>query len=162
VEITDIRIRLVSSKDEKLKAFACVSLDGCFVIRDIKIISRPGGIFVAMPSRKLTSPCACCNAKNHLRAKYCNNCGSRLAAPEAAVNGRGRAKLYADIAHPITQHCREAFHARILAAYQEELSCAAQPGYKPQSLPGELDVVGIDVVDDYAIEEEAGSPEPPG
>jgi stage V sporulation protein G len=160
VEITDIRIRLVTSKDEKLKAFACVSLDGCFVIRDIKIISRPGGVFVAMPSRKLTFCCARCSTKNHLRAKYCNTCGSRLAAPGTAVNGRGRAKLYADVAHPITQECREAFHRKVLAAYQEEVARAAQPGYTPQAMPGELDAVGIDSLDDYGLEEEAGAPEP--
>jgi len=161
VDITDVRIRLVSSKDEKLKAFACVALDGCFVIRDIKIISRRDGLFVAMPSRKLSFPCPRCNAKNHLRAKFCNNCGGRLAVPSTAVNGRGRAKLYADVAHPITQDCRESFHKRVLAAYEEELARSRQPGYTPQVLPVDVDSAGVEDLDGFGPDEELGTPEPP-
>lgn len=131
VEITAVRIRLVNSKDNKLRAFACVSVDNSFVIRDIKVISRPNGLFVAMPSRKLTFCCQRCNSKNHLRSKYCNTCGTRLSAPHAALNGRGRVKLYADVAHPITPECREHFHQKVLAAYEEELARSAQPGYQP-------------------------------
>ena len=131
MEITAVRIRLVSFKDNKLQAFACVALDGCFVIRDIKVISRPNGLFVAMPSRKLTFCCQRCAAKNHLRAKYCNACGARLSSPRTALNGRGRAKLFADVAHPITPECRELFHQKVLAAYQEELDRSRQPGYQP-------------------------------
>jgi stage V sporulation protein G len=137
VEITAVRIRLVHSRDNKLKAFACVSLDGSFVIRDIKVIARPSGLFVAMPSRKLTFCCPRCNSKNHLRAKYCNNCGARLSSPRAALNGRGRVKLYADVAHPITPDCREDFHKMVIAAYEEELAKSQQPGYQGRPLDDE-------------------------
>jgi stage V sporulation protein G len=161
VDITDVRIRLVNSKDEKLKAFACVALDGSFVIRDIKIISRRDGLFVAMPSRKLSFCCPRCNTKNHLRAKFCNTCGGRLTVPSTAVNGRGRAKLYADVAHPITQDCRESFHKKILAAYEDELARSRQPGYAPQPLPVEIDSAGLDDLDGFAGDEELGSAEAP-
>jgi stage V sporulation protein G len=147
VEITDVRIRLVAGKDEKLRAFACVALDGCFVVRDIKIISKPNGLFVAMPSRKLTFCCPRCNTKNHLRAKFCSTCGGRLPASNAATNGRGRAKLFADVAHPITQECRERFHRKILAAYEEELARSQQPGYTPQTLPDEADPGNLEYLD---------------
>ena len=45
------------------------------------------GLFVAMPSRKMSDHCNKCGGKNHLRAKYCNNCGGQL--PEGR---RGRAR----------------------------------------------------------------------
>ncbi len=50
MEITEIRISLRS--DNKLKAFASITLDNMFVIRGLKIIEGAKGVFVAMPSRK--------------------------------------------------------------------------------------------------------------
>lgn len=50
MEITEIRITL--RDDEKLKAFASITLDNMFVIRGLKIIDGSGGTFVAMPSRQ--------------------------------------------------------------------------------------------------------------
>ena len=50
VEITEVRISL--KEDDKLKAFASVTFDDCFVVRGLKIIAGNGGMFVAMPSRK--------------------------------------------------------------------------------------------------------------
>jgi stage V sporulation protein G len=147
VEITDVRIRLMDGKDEKLRAFACVAFDGCFVVRDIKIIGKPNGLFVAMPSRKLTFSCPQCNTKNHLRSKFCCTCGGRLPATNAAADGRGRAKLYADVVHPITQECRERFQRRILAAFEEELARSRQPGYKPEMLPEGADPAGVEYPD---------------
>ncbi len=50
MEITEIRISL---RDEsKLKAFVSITLDNCFVIRGLKVISGTNGTFIAMPSRK--------------------------------------------------------------------------------------------------------------
>jgi stage V sporulation protein G len=50
MKITEIRIAL--RDDEKLKAFVSITLDGCFVVRGLKIIRGNKGLFVAMPSRK--------------------------------------------------------------------------------------------------------------
>ncbi|MCK4235762.1 MAG: septation regulator SpoVG [Candidatus Krumholzibacteria bacterium] len=50
MKITEIRISL--RDDNKLKAFASITLDDCFVIRGLKIIEGAKGTFVAMPSRK--------------------------------------------------------------------------------------------------------------
>lgn len=152
MEITAVRVRLAKSKDDKLKAYACVMLDECFVVRDVKVISHPGGLFVAMPSRKLLFSCQQCRTRNYLRAKYCNNCGSRLTAPAETLNGRGRAKLYADVAHPITPACRELFHKAVIAAYDQELARSSQPGYVPDRFDEDLE----------AAESDGGSPEDPG
>lgn len=50
MEITEIRISL--HDDNKLKAFASITFDDCFVVRGLKIIEGAKGTFVAMPSRK--------------------------------------------------------------------------------------------------------------
>jgi stage V sporulation protein G len=39
--------------EEKLKAFATVTFDHCFVVRNMKIISSTKGMILCMPSRKL-------------------------------------------------------------------------------------------------------------
>ncbi len=49
--ITDIRIRFID-KEGKLKAVASITIDGVFVVHDIKIIEGEKGMFIAMPSRK--------------------------------------------------------------------------------------------------------------
>lgn len=52
MEITEVKVYPVRQKDDKLKAFVTIVLDGCFVVRDLKIIQGNSGLFVAMPSRK--------------------------------------------------------------------------------------------------------------
>ena len=41
----------------------------------------------------------------------------------------GRAKLHADIAHPINSTCREYIQSAIIKAFQEERERSKQPGY---------------------------------
>lgn len=53
MNITDVRVRKISS-DGKLKAVASITLDGEFVVHDIKIIEGDKGPFIAMPSRKMS------------------------------------------------------------------------------------------------------------
>lgn len=131
MEITEVRIKLIGRRSDKLRAFCSVTFDNAFVIRDLKIIEGQKGAFVAMPSRKVCERCAKCGCKNHLRAKFCNDCGGRL--PDAAPpgDGDGRVKLHADIAHPINAAAREAVQKRILVAYTEEVEKSKLPGYKP-------------------------------
>ena len=52
MKINDVRIRLISKEDSKLKAVASIVIDDCFVIHDIKVLEGTQGYFVAMPSRK--------------------------------------------------------------------------------------------------------------
>ena len=51
MEVTDVRIKLANN-DSKLKAYASIVLDDCFVMRDLKVINGSRGFFVAMPSKK--------------------------------------------------------------------------------------------------------------
>lgn len=52
MNITDIRIRLVTKEDSKLKAVASFTIDNIFVIHDVKIIEGSNGNFIAMPSKQ--------------------------------------------------------------------------------------------------------------
>ncbi len=129
MEITEVRIKLMEEPGERLKAFCSITFDNCFVVRDLKIIDGSNGPFVAMPSRKLTTHCPGCGMKNHLRAQYCNQCGKRLSDARAPKDADGRAKLYADIAHPINSDCREMIQEIVISEFYEEIERAKQPGY---------------------------------
>jgi stage V sporulation protein G len=64
-----------------------------------------------------------------LRARFCNQCGGKLDEDRAVRDADGRAKLHADIAHPINSSCREIVQSAILQAYREEKDRSRQPGY---------------------------------
>jgi stage V sporulation protein G len=131
VVITEVRIKLMedNNENERLQAFCSVTFDDAFVVRDLKIIEGTKGSFVAMPSRKLTDRCPGCGSKNHLRARFCNQCGSKLDEDRATRDADGRVKLHADIAHPINSACREVIQSAVLKAYQMERERSRQPGY---------------------------------
>ena len=129
MNITEVRIKLMEEQGDRLRAFCSITFDDCFVIRDLKIIEGSSGPFVAMPSRKLTSHCPQCGSKNHLRAGYCNQCGLRLKEDQFVREQDGRAKLYADIAHPINSACREMIQQRVIEEFHEEIERSKSPGY---------------------------------
>ncbi len=140
MQVSEVRIKIVENNNDRLKAFCSLTFDDMFVVRDLKIIEGANGIFVAMPSRKLTDHCPSCRAKNHIRSKYCNDCGERLGAMSRDRNGQ-RIKLHADIAHPINAQCREVIQTAVLQAYDEEYERSQQPGYISPSLDFEDDYV---------------------
>ena len=127
--ITEVRIKLCEANSERLLAFCSVTFDNAFVVRDLKIIEGTKGVFVAMPSRKLTDRCVKCSCKNHLRARFCNSCGARLDESRAMRDTDGRAKLHADIAHPIHSAAREQIQGAVIKAFSEEKERAKMPGY---------------------------------
>ncbi len=146
MEITEVRIKLMednSGSNERLQAFCSITFDDMFVIRDLKIIEGAKGFFVAMPSRKLTDRCGHCGTKNHLRSRFCNQCGCRLDENRAIRDADGRAKLHADIAHPINSMCREKIQSAVLASYADELERSKLPGYvsRYDDLDGDYDTI---------------------
>ena len=50
MEVTEVKIFPVD--EDKLRAYVTITLDHCFVIRDLKIIKGTTGYFVSMPSKK--------------------------------------------------------------------------------------------------------------
>lgn len=50
MDITEVKVFPVN--EDRLKAYVSITIDNCFVVRDLKIIEGTGGLFVAMPSKK--------------------------------------------------------------------------------------------------------------
>ncbi len=50
MDITDVRVFPVD--EDKLKAYVTITLDNCFVIRDLKVIHGNTGLFIAMPAKR--------------------------------------------------------------------------------------------------------------
>jgi len=50
MEITEVRVFPVG--EEKLKAYVTITIDGCFVVRDLKVIHGTTGLFIAMPAKR--------------------------------------------------------------------------------------------------------------
>ena len=51
VKVTGVKIFAVSEK--RVKAYAAIVFDDCFIVRDLKVIHGDSKLFVAMPSRKM-------------------------------------------------------------------------------------------------------------
>ena len=93
MEVTEVRVKLINSPEDRLRGFCSVTFDNSFVVRDLKIIEGNSGPFVAMPSRKLTDNCGNCRTKNHLRANFCNHCGKKLTHNRVEHDAGGRLSL---------------------------------------------------------------------
>jgi stage V sporulation protein G len=142
MQLTECRVKLCDGNAGRLKAFCSLTFDHAFVVRDVKLIDGNDGLFLAMPARKLCDHCPRCSEKNHLRARYCSNCGARLDENRFMryQNGNGhgnRLKLHADIAHPINADTRHEIERQVIAAYLDEVEKSKQPGYIPPNLDGE-------------------------
>lgn len=51
ITITDVKLRKIDGEGQFL-AYATITIDDCFVVRDLKVVQGQNGLFVAMPSRK--------------------------------------------------------------------------------------------------------------
>jgi stage V sporulation protein G len=124
MEITEVRVFLKDSPDKKLKAYATVTFDNAFVVRNIKVIQGSSALFIAMPSRRIKQPCPKCGYKNELRAKFCNQCAVPLPVtaklPSFETTSAAQAE-HKDIAHPITQYFRDYLQKKVLDVYEQEL-----------------------------------------
>ncbi len=52
VFITDVCLRLVREPG-KLKAAASITIDGCFVVHDLRVVENEGNLFIAMPNKRI-------------------------------------------------------------------------------------------------------------
>lgn len=135
MEITEVRIFMKEGQDKKLKAYATVTFDNVFVVRNIKVIEGKKGLFVAMPSRKMKESCSRCGFKNVMRSKFCNNCGAAIDSSKRVVREQeeevmARQAEHKDIAHPITLEFREYIQKTVLDAYDGEKTRAPSNAYK--------------------------------
>jgi stage V sporulation protein G len=51
MKITEVKV-FPAREGGRLKAYATIVFDNCFIVRDLKIIEGHKGLFVSMPSRK--------------------------------------------------------------------------------------------------------------
>ncbi|MCL4229896.1 septation regulator SpoVG [Candidatus Dependentiae bacterium] len=52
MEITEVKVFPARESGSRLKAYATIVFDNCFIIRDLKVIDGDKGLFVSMPSRR--------------------------------------------------------------------------------------------------------------
>ncbi len=129
MEITEVRISLRENEGKRLKAYATVTFDNCFVVRNIKVIEGNSGLFVAMPARKLKHFCPRCGKKVDMGNQYCCHCGGQL-PPASKDTEDQRQATHQDLAHPINQEFRDYLQNKVLDAYNAE---KASPKEEPVS-----------------------------
>ena len=157
MEITEIKIFLKEGQDKKLKAYATITIDNAFVVRNVKVIEGTKGLFVAMPSRKVKDPCPKCGFRNAVRSKYCNQCGASLPQTEPKAFQPGddasRQSEHKDIAHPITAECRDYIQKKVIEAYENERKKGPQTSQTPRQAPTKMTPRPIgDIDEDNDIE----------
>jgi stage V sporulation protein G len=123
MEITGVNVRLIKPvRRSNVLCVASVTLDNCFVVRNIRLLEGPKGYFIAMPSQALTTKCRRCGRRNPVRSNYCNLCGSRLPEERLPIDQQtGKPRAHQDVAHPIKTELREKIQASIIQEYKKVL-----------------------------------------
>lgn len=112
MQITAVNVQLHNCERERgLVAFVNVEFDRDFIVRELKVIRGESGLFVVMPNRRYQYRCESCTTKNHLMARYCNNCGFKLPPRTDAPH------LHTDVAHPTNTEFRNKLQEAVLAEY---------------------------------------------
>lgn len=52
MKITSVKVRRILKENSRIRGFASVVLDECFVVTNIRVIEGERGLFIAMPSRR--------------------------------------------------------------------------------------------------------------
>ena len=136
MEITEVRVSLRESKGKRLKAYATITFDNSFVVRNIKVIEGNNGLFVAMPARKLKQFCPRCGKKVDVGSQYCNHCGVQLPPPPRESED-SRHTTHQDLAHPINQEFRDYLQSKVLDAYHDEKASPKEKSAKEEAPAGE-------------------------
>ena len=126
MQITEVRVSLKEAGNRKLKAFAAITFDDDFVVRDIKIIEGRQGLFVAMPSARVMERCPSCGRKNPVRSSYCSDCGVKLTPPPQVSDPEERREEHRDICHPVRPEFRQYVESHIINAYLQKVGAPAE------------------------------------
>ncbi len=115
ITITEINIRKPQYLDSRLLAFVTVVFDNCFAVTDLRLLQLKDGPFLAMPSKKASTPCQHCKRKNTFDCRYCGKCGKLL---------EFKAEEHFDVAFPINNEFRQFMLQSILEKYKAETPVA--------------------------------------
>lgn len=92
MKITKVKIKKFENvENSNVKGIAEVTLDGCFVVKDIRIVEKPEKMVVAMPSKTIF-------VKGETEGET--------------------VKKHKDLAHPIDEETRAYFNNAILGAFE--------------------------------------------
>ncbi|MCA9058914.1 MAG: SpoVG family protein [Planctomycetaceae bacterium] len=120
MKITNVHV-LPSDDCSKVLAYASITIDACFVVKDLRIIQTDTGeLFVAMPSRSASIHCHACHHRIPVSANFCSYCGTPL-PPEAIPD---TPRLFHDVAHPINAECRETIEQAVITAVMQNARSA--------------------------------------
>lgn len=92
MKITKVRVKKFENENANVKGLVEVTLDNCFVIKDIRIIEKPEKMVVAMPSKAVITK----NMDDETET----------------------VRKHKDLAHPINQETRKIFNDTILGVYE--------------------------------------------
>lgn len=118
MNITDTRLDIIDNPSGKLRAFCSMTFNDEFVVKNFKIIEGNHGLFVAMPSRKLTKPCYRCDNRAFRNANYCDRCGKEF-DDRSGNSHHDTEDTHSDIAFPIEDDFREQLEDQLIAAYKK-------------------------------------------
>ncbi len=121
MQITEVKIQLKNDPTKRLKAYAVVTFDNVFVVRNVKVIEGKQGLFIAMPSRRVRVSCPKCGARNDVTNKFCGQCGAPM-PPQPEKTPEQIQAEHKDLAHPIKQEFREYMQKEVLNAYQKAVA----------------------------------------
>jgi len=121
MQITETRISLVNKPNSRLRAYASVTFDDVFVVRDIRIIEGKKGLFVAMPSKKMQRNCPQCGFKNPVTNKFCGSCGTKLNPVEKKEEMKDvPSQQHRDLAHPIKTEFRDYIQEKVIEEFKKK------------------------------------------
>lgn len=118
--VTDVRIRLVRNQ-HPLIAYAAVTFDGSFVVKEVKVVAGDDRLLVSMPSREIRDHCHRCGSPTPVSSRFCQDCGERLAENRIVTDRNGRRQTHRDLLHPLTTQFRTAMDQAVLTACRLEL-----------------------------------------
>lgn len=125
MNITEVGIILTSrGDDDKLVAYATITLDAAIVIRGIRLVCLPDRFLISFPSRMRRDYCGNCSQKIALSDRWCRWCGARQADGRVAayLAASGKRSPYEDHAYPVNHAARAEVEAAIVEAYQEAVA----------------------------------------
>lgn len=125
MRITEIHLTLVDRPDDCLRAFCSVTFDNVFVVKDLRVIEGPRGLFVAIPSENRTATNPHLRATNPLQARCRSERGYRFALDEPKDFG---GTPHSETMHPITAAFRARLESRVIAAYREQMRIIREAG----------------------------------
>ena len=118
MHITEVQVTVAADAIQQrdgVMAFAKVIFDNTFCLRDVKVMSHEGCIFLGMPARKKMQSCPACQGKVFFTDRFCSSCGEELDLKRPS-------KPYLDVCYPIVNTFRRYMEKQIMANYNGQVA----------------------------------------